>query len=631
MKFKDLREFIDYLEQQGQLQRITQPVDPDQEITEICDRTLRAGGPALLFENPVGYDVPVLANLFGTPERVAMGMGREDVRDLREVGKLLAYLKEPEPPRGFRDAIDKLPLFKQVLNMPVKRLRHAPCQEVVWQGDEVDLDKIPVMSCWPGDVAPLLTWGLTITKGPHKKRQNLGIYRQQKIGKNKIIMRWLAHRGGALDLRDWMETHPGEPFPVTVAFGADPATILGAVTPVPDTLSEYAFAGLLRGRKTEVVKSLSNDLEVPASAEIVLEGYIDPNEYADEGPYGDHTGYYNEVERHHVFTITHVTMRNKPIYHSTYTGRPPDEPAVLGVALNEVFVPILQKQFPEIADFYLPPEGCSYRMAVVTMKKQYPGHAKRVMMGVWSFLRQFMYTKFVLVCDEDVNARDWGSVVSAMTANFAPARDTLIIDSTPIDSLDFASPVVGLGSKMGLDATRKWDAEIALGGHASATDMPKADMAADALIAAVREACPEVVDLYLPDGAGKLAVASVKKTEAGLGPDVLTRMWAAAGDTSALGMVIVCDAEDVNGRDWNDVIWAVTTRMDPGRDSVIVRDAHGGSRMGWDATNKWPSETSGDAHSHPCDKPREWGTPISKDPAVVAKIDALWPSLGIRC
>ena len=631
MKFKDLREFIDYLEQQGQLQRITQPVDPDQEITEICDRTLRAGGPALLFENPVGYDVPVLANLFGTPERVAMGMGREDVRDLREVGKLLAYLKEPEPPRGFRDAIDKLPLFKQVLNMPVKRLRHAPCQEVVWQGDEVDLDKIPVMSCWPGDVAPLLTWGLTITKGPHKKRQNLGIYRQQKIGKNKIIMRWLAHRGGALDLRDWMETHPGEPFPVTVAFGADPATILGAVTPVPDTLSEYAFAGLLRGRKTEVVKSLSNDLEVPASAEIVLEGYIDPNEYADEGPYGDHTGYYNEVERHHVFTITHVTMRNKPIYHSTYTGRPPDEPAVLGVALNEVFVPILQKQFPEIADFYLPPEGCSYRMAVVTMKKQYPGHAKRVMMGVWSFLRQFMYTKFVLVCDEDVNARDWGSVVSAMTANFAPARDTLIIDSTPIDSLDFASPVVGLGSKMGLDATRKWDAEIALGGHVSATDRPKADMAADALIAVVREACPEVVDLYLPDGAGKLAVATVKKTEAGLGPDVLTRMWAAAGDTSALGMVIVCDAEDVNGRDWNDVIWAVTTRMDPGRDSVIVRDAHGGSRMGWDATNKWPSETSGDAHSTSCDTPREWGTPISKDPAVVAKIDALWPSLGIRC
>ncbi|MGF1685187.1 4-hydroxy-3-polyprenylbenzoate decarboxylase [Photobacterium japonica] len=622
MKFKDLREFIDYLEQQGQLLRITQPVDPDQEITEICDRTLRAGGPALLFENPVGYDIPVLANLFGTPERVAMGMGREDVRDLRDVGQLLAYLKEPEPPRGFRDAIDKLPLFKQVLNMPVKRLRQAPCQDIVWQGDEVDLDKIPVMSCWPGDVAPLLTWGLTITQGPNKKRQNLGIYRQQKIGKNKIIMRWLAHRGGALDLRDWMETHPGKPFPVTVAFGADPATILGAVTPVPDTLSEYAFAGLLRGRKTEVVKSLSNDLDVPASAEIVLEGYIDPNEFADEGPYGDHTGYYNEVERHHVFTITHVTMRNNPIYHSTYTGRPPDEPAVLGVALNEVFVPILQKQFPEITDFYLPPEGCSYRMAVVTMKKQYPGHAKRVMMGVWSFLRQFMYTKFVVVCDEDVNARDWGSVVQAMTGHMAPARDTLIIDSTPIDSLDFASPVVGLGSKMGLDATRKWDAEIALGGHV----MPTATIAPDALIAAVREACPEIVDLHFPNGDGKLAIATVNKTDAGLGADLLSRLWAVAGESSALAQVIVCDAEDVNGRDWNDVIWAVTTRMDPGRDSLIVRDAQGGSRMGWDATNKWPSETGDNAH----DKPREWGTSISKDPAVVASVDALWPALGIK-
>ncbi|UTM57379.1 4-hydroxy-3-polyprenylbenzoate decarboxylase [Photobacterium sp. CCB-ST2H9] len=459
MKFNDLRDFIAYLEERGQLKRIKQPIDPRYEMTEICDRTLRAGGPALLFENPVGYDMPVLANLFGTAERVAMGMGREDVLELREVGKLLAYLKEPEPPKGFRDAIDKLPVFKQVLNMPAKRLSKAPCQQIVWQGDEVDLDKIPVMSCWPGDVAPLMTWGLTITRGPEKKRQNLGIYRQQKLSKNKVIMRWLAHRGGALDLREFMQAHPGEKFPVSVAFGADPATILGAVTPVPDTLSEYAFAGLLRGSKTEVVKSISNDLDVPASAEIVLEGYIDPNEYADEGPYGDHTGYYNEVERHHVFTVTHVTMRKDPIYHSTYTGRPPDEPAVLGVALNEVFVPILQKQFPEIVDFYLPPEGCSYRMAVVTMKKQYPGHAKRVMMGVWSFLRQFMYTKFVIVCDDDVNARDWNDVIWAITTRMDPARDTVMIENTPIDSLDFASPVVGLGSKMGLDATNKWEGE----------------------------------------------------------------------------------------------------------------------------------------------------------------------------
>ena len=459
MKFHDLRDFIDALEQKGLLKRITHPVDPNQEMTEICDRTLRASGPALLFENPVGYDIPVLANLFGTPERVALGMGRQDVRELREVGELLAYLKEPEPPHGFRDAIEKLPLFKQVLNMPVKRLRKAPCQDIVWEGDEVDLDRLPIMSCWPNDVAPLMTWGLTITQGPNKKRQNIGIYRQQKIGKNKVIMRWLAHRGGALDLRDWMETHPNEPFPVSVAYGADPATILGAVTPVPDTLSEYAFAGLLRGSKTEVVKSLSNNLDVPASAEMVLEGYIDLNEFADEGPYGDHTGYYNEVERHHVFTITHITMRKKPIYHSTYTGRPPDEPAVLGVALNEVFVPILQKQFPEIVDFYLPPEGCSYRMAIVTMKKQYPGHAKRVMMGVWSFLRQFMYTKFVIVCDDDVNARDWNDVIWAITTRMDPSRDTLLIDNTPIDSLDFASPTMGLGSKMGLDATNKWVGE----------------------------------------------------------------------------------------------------------------------------------------------------------------------------
>lgn len=459
MSFKDLREFLDHLESLGQLKRITHPIDPVYEMTEISDRTLRAGGPALLFENPIGYDIPVLTNLFGTPERVAIGMGRADVKELREVGKLLAYLKEPEPPKGFRDALDKLPVFKQVLNMPTKRLRKAPCQAIVWQGDEVDLDRIPVMSCWPGDVAPLLTWGLTITKGPNKPRQNIGIYRQQKIAKNKIIMRWLAHRGGALDLRDWMDTYPGEPFPVSIAFGADPATILGAVTPVPDTLSEYAFAGLLRGSKTEVVKSLSNDLEVPASAEIVLEGFIDPNEFADEGPYGDHTGYFNEVESHHVFTITHITMRNDPIYHSTYTGRPPDEPAVLGVALNEVFVPILQKQFPEIVDFYLPPEGCSYRVAVVTMKKQYPGHAKRVMMGVWSFLRQFMYTKIVIVCDDDVNARDWNDVIWAITTRMDPARDTVMIENTPIDSLDFASPVVGLGSKMGLDATNKWPGE----------------------------------------------------------------------------------------------------------------------------------------------------------------------------
>ena len=459
MKYKDLRDFIRQLEAKGELVRISQPIDTDLEMTEIADRTLRAGGPALLFENPKNHDMPVLANLFGTPERVAMGMGQESVEALREVGKLLAYLKEPEPPKGLKDLWEKLPVFKQVLNMPAKVLKKAPCQEVVLTGDDVDLSKIPVQRCWPGDAAPLVTWGLSVTKGPHKKRQNLGIYRQQVIGKNKLIMRWLSHRGGALDFREWCQTHPGEPYPVSVALGADPATILGAVTPVPDTLSEYAFAGLLRGDKTEVVKSISNDLQVPASAEIVLEGYIAQDETAPEGPYGDHTGYYNEVDDFPVFTVTHITHRKDPIYHSTYTGRPPDEPAILGVALNEVFVPILQKQFPEIVDFYLPPEGCSYRMAVVTMKKQYPGHAKRVMMGVWSFLRQFMYTKFVIVCDDDVNARDWNDVIWAITTRMDPARDITVVEGTPIDYLDFASPEDGLGSKIGLDATNKWPPE----------------------------------------------------------------------------------------------------------------------------------------------------------------------------
>ncbi|MCG7548690.1 4-hydroxy-3-polyprenylbenzoate decarboxylase [Pseudoalteromonas sp. Of7M-16] len=459
MKYKDLREFIELLEKQGELVRVSQPISTKLEMTEIADRTLRAGGPAILFENPEGFDIPVLANLFGTPKRVAMGMGQTDVSELREVGKLLAFLKEPEPPKGIKEAIGQIPVFKQVLNMPAKEVKKAPCQQVVLTGDQVDLTKLPIQHCWPGDAAPLITWGLTVTKGPHKKRQNLGIYRQQLLGKNKIIMRWLSHRGGALDFQEWCKEHPGKPYPVSVALGADPATILGAVTPVPDTLSEYAFAGLLRGSKTEVVKSISNDLQVPASAEIVLEGYIEQGEMAPEGPYGDHTGYYNEVDDFPVMTVTHITHRENPIYHSTYTGRPPDEPAILGVALNEVFVPILQKQFPEIVDFYLPPEGCSYRMAVVTMKKQYPGHAKRVMMGVWSFLRQFMYTKFVIVCDDDVNARDWNDVIWAITTRMDPARDTTMIESTPIDYLDFASPVSGLGSKMGMDATNKWPGE----------------------------------------------------------------------------------------------------------------------------------------------------------------------------
>jgi len=459
MKYKDLRDFILQLEKCGQLKRISAEVDPNLEITEICDRTLKAKGPALLFENAKGSDIPVLANLFGTPERVAMGMGQDSVEALREVGKLLAFLKEPEPPKGLKDAWKKMPVFKQVLNMAPHVVKKADCQHSIIEGNDVDLTKLPIQTCWPGDAGPLITWALVVTRGPYKERQNLGIYRQQVIGRNKVIMRWLAHRGGALDFRDWCEANPGKPFPVSVALGADPATILGAVTPVPDSLSEYAFAGLLRGGKTDVVSCIGNDLQVPASAEFVLEGTIDPNEMANEGPFGDHTGYYNEVERFPVFTIDRITHRSQPIYHSTYTGRPPDEPAILGVALNEVFVPILQKQFPEISDFYLPPEGCSYRVAVVSMKKQYAGHAKRVMMGVWSFLRQFMYTKFVIVVDSDINVRKWEDVIWAMTTRMDPARDTTIIDNTPIDYLDFASPVSGLGSKMGFDATNKWPGE----------------------------------------------------------------------------------------------------------------------------------------------------------------------------
>ena len=459
MKYTDLRDFIANLEQRGELKRISVEVDPVLEMTEICDRVLRAGGPAILFENPKGSEVPVLANLFGTPDRVAMGMGEASVAALRDVGKLLAFLKEPEPPKGMKDAWQKLPIYKQVMNMAPKVVKKAVCQEVVLQGDDIDLSQYPIQLCWPEDAAPLITWGLVVTKGPHKSRQNMGIYRQQVLSKNRVIMRWLSHRGGALDFKEWQQTHPGEPFPISVVLGCDPATILAAVTPIPDSLSEYAFAGLLRGSKTELVKCQTNDLQVPASAEIVLEGYLHPDDMADEGPYGDHTGYYNEVDSFPVFTVERITQRRDPIYHSTYTGRPPDVPAVLGVALNEVFVPILQKQFPEIVDFYLPPEGCSYRVAVVSMKKQYAGHAKRVMMGIWSFLRQFMYTKFVIVVDDDIDVRNWQDVIWAMTTRMDPSRDATLVENTPIDYLDFASPVSGLGSKMGLDATNKWPGE----------------------------------------------------------------------------------------------------------------------------------------------------------------------------
>ncbi len=467
MHYADLREFLRGLEAMGGLKRISAPVSPRLEMTEICDRVLRAGGPALLFERPAGFDLPVLGNLFGSVERIALAMGIEAGTDprpaLRDLGRLLAALREPDPPKGLRDVVANLPrlarLAGKVFDMAPKLVSSAPCQETAWEGKDVDLARLPVQTCWPGDAGPLITWGLTVTRGPLKPRQNLGIYRQQVIGANRLIMRWLAHRGGALDFRDHQLAHPGQPFPVAVALGADPATTLAAVTPVPDALGEYQFAGLLRGARTELAKCLGSDLQVPARAEIVLEGAIHPGDTALEGPHGDHTGYYNEAETFPVLTVERITLRRDPIYHSTYTGKPPDEPAMLGVALNEIFVPLLAKQFPEIADFYLPPEGCSYRLAVVSLKKQYPGHAKRVMFGIWSVLRQFMYTKLIVVVDEDIDVRDWKEVVWALSTRVDPARDTLIAENTPIDYLDFASPVAGLGSKLGIDATSKWPGE----------------------------------------------------------------------------------------------------------------------------------------------------------------------------
>ncbi|MDZ7589486.1 MAG: UbiD family decarboxylase [Rubrivivax sp.] len=490
MKYRDLRDFMAQLEMLGELRKLDQPVSPKLEMTAIGDQLLRSGGPAVLCTQPLGYKIPCLINLFGTPKRVALGMGAGSLSDLRDVGRLLAALKEPEPPKGLKDAGKLLHMVKAVWDMKPAVQRRAPCQEVVLEGGDIDLGALPVQTCWPEDAGPLITWGLVVTRGPQgvaapRLRQNLGIYRQQVIGRREVIMRWLAHRGGALDFREFARANPGQAFPMAVALGADPATILGAVTPVPDTLSEYQFAGLLRGSRTEVVDSGVGEgglmLQVPASAEIVLEGHIPPAPagyegvseagvpvkekggylHALEGPFGDHTGYYNEQDWFPVFRLNRLTHRQDPIYHSTYTGKPPDEPAVLGVALNEVFVPILQKQFPEIVDFYLPPEGCSYRLAVISIKKAYPGHAKRVMFGVWSFLRQFMYTKFIVVTDDDVDVRDWKEVIWAVTTRMDPVRDALLVENTPIDYLDFASPVSGLGGKMGLDATHKWPGETA--------------------------------------------------------------------------------------------------------------------------------------------------------------------------
>lgn len=454
-----LREFVARLEETGQLKRISAPVDPEFEITEVCDRVLRRGGPALLFEHPAGYDMPVLANLFGTPERIAHAAGRRSVSELRELGEVLGELHAPQPPAKFSELFHRLGLLGQVLRTPLREQANPPCQACVQSGDGVDLTALPMLTCWPEDAAPLLSWGLVVTQGPDRGRYNLGVYRQQLIGRNRLIMRWLPHRGGALDYRAWCRAHPGERFPLAVAIGADPATLLAAATPIPDGISEYAFAGLVRGARTQVSRCISNALRIPAQAEIVLEGHIEPGDTAREGPFGDHTGYYNDVEAFPVFTVTHVTHRHDPLYHATYTGRPPDEPSVLASALNELYVPILRRQFPEIVDFCLPPEACSYRIACVSIRKAYPGHARQIMCGLWGTLRQFLYTKMIIVTDDDVDVRDWKDILWALSTRVDARRDTLILENTPMDNLDFASPTAGLGAKLGFDATTKWPSE----------------------------------------------------------------------------------------------------------------------------------------------------------------------------
>jgi 4-hydroxy-3-polyprenylbenzoate decarboxylase len=458
--YHDQREFLTALEQSGDLKHIHQEISPQLEITEVCHRTLKRDGPALLFETTGNGMMPVLGNLFGSTSRVAQAIGLDDIQDLRKIGQQLALLKTPTLPTSLGDTIDKLPQLRSLTHVNPKLITDPPCQQVVIEGDDVDLAKLPIQTCWPEDAGPLITFGLVVTRGPAKARQNIGIYRQQVIARNQVIMRWLHHRGGAIDFREWKQAHPGERFPLAVAIGADPATTLAAVTPVPDAISEFQFAGLLRGARSQVARCLTHDLQVPATAEIILEGYVEPELEMDEGPFGDHTGYYNSVEKFPVFTIERITHRQNPVYQATYMGKPPeDEPSILAAALNEMFIPLLQEQFPEIIDFYLPPEGCSYRLAVVSIKKAYPGHARRIMFGIWSWLRQFTYTKFIIITDDDIDVRNWSEVIWAITTRMDPVRDTLLVENTPVDYLDFASPVSGLGSKIGFDATNKWPGE----------------------------------------------------------------------------------------------------------------------------------------------------------------------------
>lgn len=622
MSYASLRDFMDLLEKEGKLVRVSEPVSTDLEMTEIQTRLLATDGPAVLFENPVTETggpakMPVLVNLFGTVDRVAMGMSRKP-EELRDVGKTLAFLRQPEPPAGIRDAMGMLPLLKTVMAMRPKTVRTAPCQEVVLTGDDINLDDLPIQTCWPNEPAPLITWPLVVTKGPGDEKSddyNLGIYRMQKIAKNKTIMRWLKHRGGAQHHQRWAKKKT-EPLPVAVVIGADPGTILAAVTPIPDNLSEYQFAGLLRGQKVELVDCKTIPLKVPATAEIILEGHVSLDEYEDEGPYGDHTGYYNSVEQFPIFTITAVTMRQKPLYLSTFTGRPPDEPSVLGEALNELFIPLIQQQFPEIVDFWLPPEGCSYRIAVISMKKAYAGHAKRVMMGAWSYLRQFMYTKFLFIVDEDVNARDWDKVMAAVSEHMDPVRGLTLIEDTPIDYLDFASPLSGLGGKIAFDATRPMSPESI---KQNRDDISTHQVKIELSVSRIQQHFPEITDVCFPSNieSNPIAVISMKKDRAGHAKEIADAVWDALPQFKQTEFMIIVD-DDIDVRNWKDIMWAVSTRMDPVRDTRLIKNDNESGKIILDATNKLPPETN-----------REWGNKIGMEEAVVSKVTVYWDRLGL--
>ena len=598
--FVDLRAFIAFLQQRGELVRVTAEVDPRLEITEICTRLLHNGGPAVLFERVKGATMPVLANLFGTQERVGLAIGR-DLQELETLGELLAELKQPQPPGGMADLLAMGRRLSRIRHMPTTTLRNPPCREVIWHGDAVDLHRLPIQTCWPEDAGPLVTWPLVITRGRDGGPVNIGIYRMQRLGRNRLIMRWLKHRGGAQHARE----HGGK-IPVAVAIGCDPGTILAAVTPIPETLSEYAFAGLLREKRVATTPGLTVPLPVPAHAEMVLEGTVDLTDLADEGPFGDHTGYYNEVEKFPVFTVHCVSMRRDPIYLSTHTGRPPDEPAILALALNRIFVPLLKKQFPEIVDFHLSMAACSYRLAVVSLDKSYPGHAFRVMVGVWGFLRQFLYTKTIIVVDAGVDVTDWAAVQAAMAAHVHAGRDIQVLHNTPIDYLDFASIQPGLGGKMGIDATRKQGVE-----RVAAAAMPEPSGVA-AWVERLRGMVAGIEGIF-PQPGGRMAVVQVDGQ--GVARQVIDTILARVPPGGGFDQTWVVDRR-IDPASPDDLLWVLATRFDPGRDLVICRRT---GRFALDLTDKDEERTG-----------RRWGRVLEMDEETRALVSRRWAEYGLE-